>query len=61
MEALFIAIPLAIYIALCNGKMAEKLGHSFWRFFLPSLVSPVNMVLLGYLAFTKKGGRYAAG
>lgn len=48
--ALSILIPL--YIAVCFGKIAAKHGKNPWLFGILSIISPVNLIILGYWAFS---------
>ena len=43
---------LAVYIAVCFGKIAAKHGRNPLLYGLLSLISPVNLIILGYWAFS---------
>lgn len=42
---------LVLYIAVCFGLIARKHGKNPWLYGLISVVSPLNLILLGWLAF----------
>ncbi len=44
---------LVIYIALCFGKIAAKHGKNPILFGVLSIISPINLIILGYWAFSK--------
>ncbi len=44
---------LIIYIAVCFGRIAAKHGKNPILFGILSVISPVNLILLGYWAFSK--------
>lgn len=48
----FLAIAIVLYVAVCFGKIARKHGRNPWLFGLLSIVSPVNLIILGYWAFS---------
>ena len=41
-----------IYIAVCFGKIAAKHGKNPILYGILSIISPVNLVILGYWAFS---------
>ena len=41
-----------IYIAVCFGKIAAKHGKNSILFGLLSIISPINLIILGYWAFS---------
>lgn len=41
-----------IYIALCFGKIAAKHGKDPVLYGILSIISPVNLIILGYWAFS---------
>jgi hypothetical protein len=43
---------LLAYIGVCFGKIAEKHGKNPTLFGILSLISPVNLIILGYWAFS---------
>ncbi|KUJ81581.1 hypothetical protein AWR36_013640 [Microbulbifer flavimaris] len=43
------------YIAVCFGKIAGKHGRNPLLYGLLSIISPVNLVILGVWAFSKSG------
>jgi hypothetical protein len=45
---------LAIYIAVCFGKIAAKYGKNPILYGLLSVISPLNLIILGYWAFSDK-------
>ncbi len=48
----FLAVLIALYVAVCFGKIARKHGRNPWLYGLLSIVSPVNLIILGYWAFS---------
>ena len=49
-----VAILLILYIAVCFGKIAEKNGRNGIIYGILSIISPINLILLGIWAFKKK-------
>ena len=47
-----IIILLVVYVAVCFGKIAAKHGKNPFLYGLLSIISPVNLVILGYWAFS---------
>lgn len=47
-----LAVAVAAYIAVCFGVIAGKHGKNPYLYGLLSLISPVNLVILGYWAFS---------
>ena len=47
----FLAIVL-VYIAVCFGKIAAKHGKNPILYGILSIISPVNLIILGYWAFS---------
>lgn len=47
-----IMIVILIYIAVCFGKIAAKHGKNPILFGILSVISPVNLIILGYWAFS---------
>jgi hypothetical protein len=43
---------ICIYIAVCFGKIAAKHGKNPILFGILSLISPINLIILGYWAFS---------
>ncbi len=43
-------VSLIAYVAVCFGLIAGKRGKNPWLFGLLSIVSPVNLAILGYWA-----------
>lgn len=43
---------LLVYIAVCFGKIAAKHGKNPLLFGILSIISPVNLIILGYWAFS---------
>jgi hypothetical protein len=48
---MIVAIIL-FYIAICFGKIAGKHGKNPFLYGLLSIISPVNLIILGYWAFS---------
>jgi hypothetical protein len=47
-----IVILLALYVAVCFGKIAAKHGKNPILYGLLSIISPLNLIILGYWAFS---------
>lgn len=43
---------ILIYVAICFGKIAAKHGKNPILFGILSIISPVNLIILGYWAFS---------
>ena len=52
-----IAVIVGIYIAVCFGKIAGKYGKNPILFGLLSIISPINLIILGYWAFSDFGSQ----
>lgn len=50
--AMALVAVLLIYIAVCFGKVAAKHGKNPILFGILSIVQPVNLIILGYWAFS---------
>ena len=50
--AMVLVAVLLIYIAVCFGKIAAKHGKNPILFGILSIVQPVNLIILGYWAFS---------
>jgi len=51
---------IVLYIAVCFGKIAAKHGKNPVLYGILSIISPVNLIILGYWAFSDfegKGGK----
>jgi hypothetical protein len=48
---------LMIYVAVCFGRIAAKHGRNPVLYGILSVISPVNLILLGYWAFSKTDTR----
>ena len=47
-------VPLiVVYIAVCFGKIAEKHGKNPILFGILSVITPINLIMLGIWAFSK--------
>ena len=44
---------LVLYTGLCFGKIAAKHGKNPILFGILSIISPINLIILGYWAFSK--------
>jgi hypothetical protein len=44
---------LIVYVAVCFGKIAGKRGNNPILYGLLSVISPVNLIILGIWAFSK--------
>jgi len=47
-----ITAVILVYIAVCFGKIAAKHGKNPILFGILSIISPVNLIILGYWAFS---------
>jgi len=47
-----IVMLLIVYVAVCFGKIAAKHGKNSILYGLLSIISPVNLIILGYWAFS---------
>jgi hypothetical protein len=43
---------IVLYIAVCFGKIAAKHGKNPVLYGILSVISPINLILLGYWAFS---------
>jgi hypothetical protein len=48
-----LVVLLVIYVAVCFGKIAAKHGKNPLLYGVLSIISPINLILLGYWAFSK--------
>jgi|GEM_PF-932963 len=49
-----IIIVLILYIAVCFGRIASKNGRNPILWGILSIISPINLIILGYWAFSGK-------
>lgn len=49
-----ILIVLILYIAVCFGKIAAKNGRNPILWGILSVISPINLIILGYWVFSGK-------
>ena len=49
-----ISIIIILYIAVCFGKIAARHGKNPVLFGILSVVSPINLIILGIWAFSKE-------
>jgi hypothetical protein len=49
-----IIIILILYVAICFGKIASKYGRSPVIWGILSIITPINLIILGYWAFSGK-------
>lgn len=47
-----LALLIALYVGVCFGRIAQKHGRNPWLYGLLSIISPVNLIILGYWAFS---------
>ena len=50
---------LFLYLAVCFGRIAAKYGKNPWLFGVLSLISPINLIILGIWAFSNGRGASA--
>jgi len=43
---------ILVYIAVCFGKIAAKHGKNPFLFGILSIITPINLIILGYWAFS---------
>ena len=43
-----------IYVAVCFGMIARRMGKNPWLYGILSIISPVNLIILGIWAFGEK-------
>lgn len=43
---------VALYAAICFGMIAKKHGRNPFLFGILSIITPVNLIILGYWAFS---------
>jgi len=43
---------ISVYIAVCFGKIAAKHGKNPLLFGMLSIITPINLIILGYWAFS---------
>ena len=51
-EAALIWVLLVAYVGVCFGKIAAKHGKNQFLYGILSIISPINLILLGYWAFS---------
>jgi ABC-type uncharacterized transport system permease subunit len=57
-----LAIAINIYVAVCFAFIAKKYGKNPILYGVLSILSPINLVILGYWAFSPTGNTpHAAG
>ena len=49
-----VIIILILYIAICFGKIASKYGRNPVIWGILSIITPINLIILGYWAFSNK-------
>ncbi len=49
-----IIIILILYVAVCFGKIASKYGRNPIVWGILSIITPINLIVLGYWAFSAK-------
>jgi hypothetical protein len=47
-----IMVVIMLYIAVCFGKIAAKHGKNPIIYGILSVISPINLIILGYWAFS---------
>jgi hypothetical protein len=52
-----LSILIPAYVAVCFGKIAGKHGKNPWLYGILSIISPVNLIILGYWAFSSYESR----
>lgn len=51
---MWMTAAIVIYIAVCFGKIAARHGKNPFLFGLLSIISPINLIILGIWAFSKQ-------
>jgi len=54
---IWITAAVVVYIAVCFGKIAARHGRNPYLFGFLSIISPINLIILGIWAFSKPNGR----
>jgi len=49
-----VIIILILYVAICFGKIASKYGRNPIVWGILSVITPINLIILGYWAFSGK-------
>ena len=49
-----LGVVFIVYIAVCFGKIAEKHGRNPILYGILSVISPINLIILGIWAFSRK-------
>jgi hypothetical protein len=49
-----VLIILILYVAICFGRIASKNGRNGILWGILSIISPINLIILGYWAFSGK-------
>lgn len=52
---ILVVVLLLLYVAVCFGKIAAKYGKNPVLYGILSIISPINLILLGYWAFSDFG------
>jgi hypothetical protein len=47
-----VVVIMVVYIAVCFGKVAAKHGKNPILYGVLSIITPVNLIILGYWAFS---------
>jgi hypothetical protein len=47
-----VVILIAVYIAICFGKIAGQYGKNPILYGILSIITPINLIILGYWAFS---------
>ena len=51
---LILVTGLIAYVAVCFGRIASKHGKNPVLYGILSVISPINLIILGWWAFSKK-------
>jgi hypothetical protein len=49
-----IPMVVVVYVAVCFGKIAARHGKNPILYGILSVISPINLIILGFWAFSKK-------
>jgi high-affinity Fe2+/Pb2+ permease len=52
-----VVAAIVVYVAVCFGKIAAKYGKNPLLYGILSIITPVNLLILGYWAFSSSEAR----
>ncbi|MHB9024903.1 MAG: hypothetical protein ACYC7E_12130 [Armatimonadota bacterium] len=54
---IILGVVIALYLAVCFGIIAGKHGKNPWLYGILSIISPINLIILGIWAFSRYEAR----